>query len=836
MEHADRLCFDRFELLTQRRTLLRDGQPVVLRGRAFDLLVALVQRAGHVVSRNELLDTVWRGLVVEDNNVAMQVTALRKVLQGQLIVTVPGRGYCFTGQLRTDEPRATLQPLPAASVERPRLFGRDDDLDEAERALSANGCVTLAGPGGVGKTTLAAALQSRRRGRSAWVDLGSVEASAPIWPILCGVLGQPVPAGDPVDAVGSALRALDLLVFDNAEHVVGAVAAIVSRLLIAAPNLRVLVTSQVPLGIAGEHVTRIEPLALPTGETPVDEALSSDAIGLLVDRIRAADPRFPIDEGSLPLLRRLCADLDCLPLALEMAAARVPLMGLQTVHEALAQRFSMLRSRQGRISDRHRTLLAALEWSYELLSALEQQLLRALSVFAGGFTVDLAVALTTQNADDRWDLIDRLATLVERSLVSCDHGDPPRYGLLESTRSFALLALDKSGEAASVRRRHAMAMVSAMTSAAVAEGHNVSNDTIRPAMNEVENVRAALHWAIDNDKALAVELSARAVLPNVLGPWRYEALDWLSACEAFVDDPSTPAALQREWWRVFAMQAMWVRHPRALELSRKAVTLCRTHADDWNLLSSLVALVRCKGEFDDELAACSQALTDLLDAHPQWMVRVHVHACLALAWAARVRLDHAQAVSLRARALELAASTDSARLVDFASSELAEALWLSGRADEGLRRLRDIVCAAQWHDDTIVMNAHVRLVRILFDTERFDEAKAEWPALARRARRFGLEAAELAVFGAARMGHPKSAAMLLGHVRVLHARRRLSEDAWPMGDISRAMHLIVGHLDPGTFEQWVSRGGRLTEVQADELLLAKDDAPEAGAWIQAAHG
>ncbi|WP_158601988.1 ATP-binding protein [Pararobbsia silviterrae] len=823
MDTVDRLRFDRFELLPQQRTLLRDGQPVVLRGRAFDLLVALVQRAGRVVTRNELLDVVWPGLVVEDNNVAMQVTALRKVLQGGLITTVPGRGYCFTGRLQAGA--LARPPGTVFEVSGPLPFGREQDLADAAQALSSSGCLTLAGPGGVGKTTLAAALRTTFPGRTVWLDLASLHADAPVWPALCGALGQPMTATDPAEVVADATRELDLLVLDNAEHVASQAATMVVHLVVTAPRLRVLVTSQVPLGVRGERVQRIEPLALAPVEMPGELALAHGAIGFLVDRIRAADPRFAIDEAALPLLRQLCAALDGLPLALEMAAARVPLMGLQGVLDALVQRFSMLRLRHVDADERHRTLLAAIEWSYGLLRAGEQRLLRALGVFAGGFTVDLVVALMTPTDDERWAVIDQLAVLVDRSLVACDHQDPPRYRLLESTRSFALIVLDAHGEAAAMRARHAAAMVWLMTSASISERQNVSSQAIRPAMNEVDNVRVALQWATIHDKARAVELATRAVLPNVLGPWRHEALEWMGACEPFIDEPAVSDALRREWARVFAMQAMWVRHPRALELARLSTARSRAAGDEWNALLSLVALVRSKDRPDAELEDAARAVSELVDTHPQWLERVRSLAVGALAWAACVRGDYAICLDLRRQAADIAASCDSARLVDHTVSELAEALWLAGRSAEALQRLRGLLASSRHVDDTIVATLHARLVRILFDTERLDEARAEWPTMAARVRRFGLEAAELAVFAAAKCGHPRVAALLLGHARRLHARRGSSEDRSPIGDIARAIPSLLEHLDPETIERLIEDGRHLTHAEADDLLLAAEDAP-----------
>jgi tetratricopeptide (TPR) repeat protein len=344
-------------------------------------------------------------------------------------------------------------------------------------------------------------------------------------------------------------------------------------------------------------------------------------------------------------------------------------------------------------------------------------------------------------------------------------------------------------------------------------------------MNEVDNVRAALQWASIHDKPLAFKLATRAVLPNVLGPWRHEALQWMRACESFAADPAIADALRREWAGVFAMQAMWLRHPQAIEVARRSTALCRAAGDEWNLLLSLVGLVRNKEFPDAELDEAVLALSRLVDAHPQWLARARAHAVGAVAWAACVNGNYEACLELRRQAFDIAVSQDSARVADHAASELAEALWLAGHPAQALQRLRGLLASSRSVDDSIVATIHMRLVRILFDTDRLDEARAEWPALAARARRFGLQLAELAVFAACKCGHPRSTALLLGHARELHARHGSLESGLPMSDIPRATAMSVKSLDEATVELLIDKGRQLTGPEADDLLLAAEDAP-----------
>ena len=413
--------FGRFELQPTRRQLVAEGRPVGLGQRAFDVLHALIQRRERLVTKSELLDIVWPGVVVEENNLQVQISALRKLLGPQAIATIPGRGYRFTALIEgaaagspgsaASNPAQTVAPTgpPVAPqsnlpTELPVLYGRDADLVALSALIDAHGLVTVVGAGGIGKSRLAQAVahaQAGRRPDGAWmVELAGLSDPALLPNAVAQVLhitltGQ----GDALEAlvVGMARRTA-LLVLDNCEHMLDAVAALVQAVQSNAPNVRLLATSQEPLHLPAEQQFRVLPLAVPTATT-ADHWREFGAVALFEARVRAVDPRFALTDESLPLAVDICRRLDGLPLAIEMAAARVATLGLRPVRDKLDARFKLLTGGSRATLRRHQTLRAALEWSHQLLNDAEQAVFRRLGVFAGGFTMEMAQAW---RATRRW--------------------------------------------------------------------------------------------------------------------------------------------------------------------------------------------------------------------------------------------------------------------------------------------------------------------------------------------------------------------------------------------------------------------------------------------------
>ena len=464
--------FEPYRLTPSKRLLARGETTVKLGGRAFDVLVVLVERRDRTVGKDELMDLVWPKVVVEENNLQVQIVALRKLLGHPAISTVPGRGYRFTlpvqveGDAGTDRPTGQVDSAPATVDRRtnlpeslPALYGREHDLATLRELVDRHDLVTVAGPGGIGKTRLAQAIAAEQAaklpGGAWWIDLASLAESGLLANTVILALGIVPDAREPVSLVIQALRSESaLLVLDNAEHLLEAVADFIARLRSAAPGVRVLVTSQEVLHLAGEQVFRPEPLALPDGDDP-ERVASSGAVELFIARARAADRNFALTEDNSGAIADVCRRLDGIPLAIELAAARLPLLGIEGLRSRLNERLKVLTTGDRQSLRRHQTLRAAIEWSHSLLTPAQQAVLRRLGVFAGGFTLDAAQQVASDDESiDPWDVLEHLGALVDKSLVRTEGEGTPRCRMLETTRLFALERLIESGEAAIVRTRH----------------------------------------------------------------------------------------------------------------------------------------------------------------------------------------------------------------------------------------------------------------------------------------------------------------------------------------------------------------------------------------------
>lgn len=486
------LSFGRWVLRPATRQVLVDGRAVPVGARVFDLLLALVERRERVVSKNELLDLVWPGMVVEENNLQVQVSALRKQLGVAVIATVAGRGYRFTA----DAGPVVFGPLTAPGgpvAELPALFGREHDLQTLHYLLQAHRLVSIVGSGGIGKTALALAVAAQHRARFAdgtvLVDLAPLNHAEELPPCIATAL-QPW-AARPFDG---------LLVLDNCEHLVHAVAEWALAALAQWPGLHLLATSQQPLRLGAEQVYRVSALALPAGPG-LAPAQAASAVRLFEARASAADQRFVLDAGNVALVVAICRQLDGVALAIELAAARVQHLGLQGLHDLLSQRLRMLGTPTRAVPMRQRTLGAALAWSHALLSAPEQTVLRRLAVMSGSFSPGSAQPVVADETLDEWDVLDHVGALVDKSLVavagSAGATEEPRLRLLETVRQFALERLAEAGEEAATRERHLAHMLALAERASSALSGPEEGAWLNRLDEDRDNLLAALAWCDD---------------------------------------------------------------------------------------------------------------------------------------------------------------------------------------------------------------------------------------------------------------------------------------------------------------------------------------------------
>jgi non-specific serine/threonine protein kinase len=511
--------FDRFRLRPGERQLLEGDRPVKLGARAFDILVLLVQGRDRALPKGELMERVWPRVIVEENNLQVQIAALRKILGQAAIATIPGRGYQFTPRLESTaeaqseelSPRKDNLPRPLTS-----FVGREQEITELAKLLETTRLLTLTGIGGCGKTRLAIklaeAVKSSFPNGVCFVDFASITEPERVALCVAGAFGVREEADKPI--VETLIRHLSdqqlLLVLDNCEHLLGACAALAERLLLAAAGLRALVTSREGFGIAGERVVPVRSLSLPSRtKEDVEASLASEAVQLFVERAKELAPEFELTVGNAAAVVEICRRLDGIPLALELAAARVKLLSVEQIRAKLDDRFRLLTGSARAIS-RHQTLLVTMQWSYEHLTPDEQRWFRRLSVFVGGWTLDSAVAVMAEGCDEV-EALERLGRLVDQSLVLVERNasGEPRYRMLETVRQYAEDRLNESGESNAVRDRHLAHFVAFVKRAHPGFFTRDADAWYRRLDRELSNLLAAHAWCdrAAGGAALGLELA-----------------------------------------------------------------------------------------------------------------------------------------------------------------------------------------------------------------------------------------------------------------------------------------------------------------------------------------
>jgi predicted ATPase len=484
-----------FELQCTNRKLMRGGVPVPLGARAFDVLMTLVEAGGELVTKEQLLQRAWPGLVVEEANVYVTIAQLRKVLGAEAIATVGGLGYRLAVPVARTETETPRHNLPA---ERTEFVGRQAVISEAQRRLERTRLLTLIGIGGTGKTRLALkvaefALADHRNGVR-WVDLAPLTDADHVGPALALTLGcKPHGSTSALAAVAAYCRELEmLLVLDNCEHLLDGVRQAADALLGAAPGLRILATSREALGLAGEVVLPIRPLELPAAGADADAIARSESVRLFMDRARAVAPAVAMSDDLAPVVAEICRRLDGLPLAIELAAARMRLLSAPQLLGLLGERFSLLTGSAGTLP-RQQTLQAMIQWSYETAGVEAQRAMRAMSVCGGGCELDAVAALL--GGATSANVMDCLARLLDMGLLRVDHlSRSTRYSMLDTVCQYALERLGESGEAIAVRDRHLNHFLRVVEELALQDARRFPDKWTERLDLERENILRAIAW------------------------------------------------------------------------------------------------------------------------------------------------------------------------------------------------------------------------------------------------------------------------------------------------------------------------------------------------------
>ncbi|MBV8186293.1 MAG: winged helix-turn-helix domain-containing protein [Alphaproteobacteria bacterium] len=709
-----------WEVDSDRRELRAHGRPIVIGPRAFDIIEKLAESAGTVVSKADLEAHVWQGAVVGENTLRVHIHAIRKALgpDRTLLTNYAGRGYRLIGRWTTiqDDERAEAAPrrrapepklsvangLPDSTSE---LIGRTSEMARLRDLVSAFRVVTLTGPGGIGKTALALALARSLAhefdGGIGLVELASLSNPDLLPSTVIAALGLNANAkGNSADDVAGIIgRTKLLVVLDNCEHMIAAVADFAETILRRCPNTSLLVTSREVMKIAGEHVFHVPPLAVPEASHGEDEALASSAVELFAARTRALNGRFRLNSATLPAVVSICRRLDGIPLAIEFAAARAATFGPQWVLAGLDDRFRLLTGHRRTAVPRHRTLRATLDWSHELLSATERAFLRRLAVFAGPFDLKDATEIAAME-----NSVELLSDAVDKSLVVTEHRESITvYRLLDTTRVYLQEKLAGSEELEAVTRRHAAHYLD-LFERIESEWQARPADELRAAHAwRADNVRAALEWAFSAEGDI---LTGIALTTATIPLWMH--LSSLDECRRRVEQAldRLPAAgtvdARREMKlhaafgaSAFGASAATGLRAKAKASWKRALQLARTIGDVDHQLRALLGLWVLEYVNPMALAEqfCAIAVTPMDRLVGKRMIGVTNHYLGNLAESRRY-LEQAVA--------DASAEYASAGIIRFqidqrpaAMTFLARILWLQGYPEQAMRAAKRAVEQAE---------------------------------------------------------------------------------------------------------------------------------------------
>ena len=524
----EKLQFGPFELSIGERLLRREGVVLPLGGRALDLLIHLAERPGEVIAKQELIDHVWPDVTVEEGSIRVHVAAIRKALgDGQFgsryIANIKGRGYSFVGTVvsvadDTESTNARFRHHARLPVRPVMMIGRETVVSEISDKLRDERFITLLGPGGIGKTTIALAVGRAAAeefgGEVYLVDLESLTDPSHVAAAVATSLGLEIKSKDPGPELVDFVRSRKLLVIlDSCEHVIEAVASLAEQLYQQTQEIHVLTTSRELLKVEGEHCYRILPLDVPPddSEQTANAVLRYPAVQLFVRRVAARAGRLVLTDKEAPFVAGMCRKLDGIPLAIELAAGQVAVLGLKNTVARLVSRLELLKLSHRTAVRRHRTLKATLDWSYDLLSDAERIVFRRIAPFVGYFTLEGARSVAGELGVGTEEIFDAIAGLVEKSLIATRIDESQAYyRLLDTTRAYALEKLEEHAEVDVVLRRHAEYVAGYLESQRAVLLALLKAESASTHSGQLGNIRAALEWSFgpDGDDEIATRLAA----------------------------------------------------------------------------------------------------------------------------------------------------------------------------------------------------------------------------------------------------------------------------------------------------------------------------------------
>jgi len=722
-----------WEIDLGRRELRVDGNVIPLGSRAFQIVQVLVQSACELVTKDDLMERVWPGVIVGENTLHVHISAVRKALGADrgMLKTKAGRGYRLLGRWTARQENARVGPADLAPVRAPTqpvqgnlpsavadLIGRVTAVQHLRDLMSAYRVVTATGPGGIGKTRLALevarTLLPEFQGDVWMVELAPLSDPSLVGPAIASVLGLHLGGNDiSSEALAHAIGGRKLLLLiDNCEHLIDSAASVVETVIRMCPAASVLVTSREIMRIEGECTYRVPPLDYPErdrSETRQDRVRESSAVQLFIARTSARlSGIYHPDEIST--IAAICRRLDGIPLAIEFAAARAVTLGLEEVLSRLDDRFALLTSGRRTALPKHRTLRATLDWSYELLLGPERLLLQRLAVFADAFSLEAANAVAGSSETLPAEIADGIASLVAKSLVTTEiSGSAVQYRLLETTRVYALEKLTESDVVSEFARRHAEYYRDFFK-------RTEDERETRPShLADLGNARAALDWCFNGNGSAEVGVGlAAAVVPVFLTMSLFtECRRWSEQALLALDDSTRGAREEMHLQAALGMSLMLTLGQ--LDAARVALNRSLAIAEERGdllvqprLLGTLHMFHNRIGDrktalhYVKRMAAVSRTIEDPAAlALARSLLGMSLHHTGDLS-GARVELEAAVqhgAGSRRSRAVYLGFESQS-----LAGSALARTLWLQGHPAQALERARWTVKDAASADHPVTLS------------------------------------------------------------------------------------------------------------------------------------
>ena len=828
-----------FRLDSEAGVLSQAGIPVALGSRAVAVLTTLVERRNEFVQKGAIMDAAWPGVVVEESNLAVQISSIRRVLAQvpggeRWIETLARRGYRFVGPVIEplgdrkgswgDKHTNLSEPLTS-------FIGRERELVEIKRLLPSTRLLTLVGIGGIGKTRLALQLAAEvtdayRDG--VWlVEVGPIRDPLLVPTSVAQVLGVHEKSGTPLtDTLCVHLKARQLLlVLDNCEHLLDACATLADAILGAAPESTIIATSREPLHVAGEQIYPLQSLSLPEPSTDAEAVGRSEAVQLFVERARRQLPDFELTAARASAVANLCVHLDGIPLALELAAARVRSLSIEQINARLNDRFKLLTSGMRAALPRQQTLRATLDWSFDLLGEQERVVLRRLAVFSGGFTLEAASAVASNAVIDQFAVIDLLSQLVARSLVIADTADAgTRYRLLETTRAYALEKLVEAEETDGIRLRHAQ-YFREMFEDATDDWMRIPEAEWRAAYApELDNVRAALDWALGAGAASAIGIGLVGGSGSIWLelPLRIEGRRRLEAAIARADAQTPEPDRARLWlWLGLLSRPTPAEAVAALEQASKLYRRMGDFSGAGFSLMQLAAELTYMGRFEQAMPIFAEAFP-LLErtGSPKLMAEYF----LALGTLKALTGDLASARLDYEKAASLCEKTGAERLTIGVLCSLAETNWMTGDLDAALAGYREAVMLARKSPVARRIALGAGLTNLAgVHTERGELCEALLAAREglplRNEGGFAWVTLDHLALRAALAGKTANAARLAGHTDYLFAANESSRQPNEARSRERLQGLLIENFSPGELERLLEEGAQMSEDEACRTAL-----------------